>query len=526
MEPLPTPLLVLGVITLMAFLSQRIAIPAPVLLAAAGVVWSLLPSVPRLQLEPWVILSVLLPPLIYADAWEASWFDFRRWLRSILQLAVGLVAFTILTVGLVAHWAMPGLPWAVCFLLGAVVSPTDTVAVHAVLERLRVPRRVTAVLGGESLVNDATGLLGVSLATVVVLTGVFEASTIALGFARIAVLSLVIGAAVGLLAALFNYVMRGSNVLFAFSLAAPYAAYVLAEYAHASGILSVVVAGLVASWRVHYIAPDSRLDLYSSWAQLVFLLDGVMFLYVGLQTPPILEQAVVSVPGFIGVALLISATVILARLVWVFPGAYLPVWLLPGLRRREGGYPPLRAVVLGSWCGVRGAVSLAAALSIPLTLPDGSPFPGRLEIIACTLVVILVTLIGQGATLLPLVRLLGLSDADPSETEVRRAREAILSAGIARLDAFCMEDKCPVAVFRYRDIMADQLAALQAEDEVLRSQALQRLAVAGDVRRAVYQAQADALLKLRDQGAVNDRIHQDLQLDLDRGHADLRMTEA
>lgn len=522
MDILPTLLLMLGVIGVMSFLAQKVAIPAPVLLAVAGVFWSLIPSLPSPGIAPGVILSVFLPPLLYADAWEASWIDFRRWLRPILQLAIGLVAFTILAVGLVAHWALPSLPWAACFLLGAIVSPTDTVAVHAVLERLRVPRRVTAILGGESLVNDATGLLGAGLATVVVLTGVFEAGRIGLSFARIAGAGIVIGAAVGLAAATINYFVRGTHVLFAFSLFAPYAAFFLAEHAGASGVLAVVIAGFVASWRLHYIAPVSRVELYSSWEQLAFLLNALMFLYIGLEAPDRLKRAIETVPGIIGSALLISVVVILARFVWVFPGAYVPLWLSPRLRRREGGYPSLRGVVLASWCGVRGAVSLAAALSVPVTLTNGTPFPGRAEIIACTLVVILVTLMGQGVTLLPLVHRLGLSDADPTEAEVRRAREAMLSAGIARLDAYCSQESCPIAVYRLRDGMSDQLTSLQAESAMARAQALQRLTVAGDVRRAVYEAQTDALLALRDQGVVNDRVHQELQLDLDRANADLR----
>src|SRR6266446_3336137 len=291
MDILPTFILMLGVIGMMSFLAQKAEIPAPVLLAVAGVVWSLIPPLPSLEIAPRVILSVFLPPLLYADAWQASWLDFRRWLRPILQLAIGLVAFTILAVGLVAHWALPSLPWAACFLLGAIVSPTDTVAVHAVLERLRVPRRATAILGGESLVNDATGLLGVSLATVVVLTGVFEAGRIGLSFARIAGFGIVIGAAVGLAAATINYFVRGTHVLFAFSLMAPYAAFFLAEHAGASGVLAVVIAGFVASWRLHFIAPESRVELYTSWEQLAFLLNALMFLYVGLETPARLKQA-------------------------------------------------------------------------------------------------------------------------------------------------------------------------------------------------------------------------------------------
>jgi CPA1 family monovalent cation:H+ antiporter len=504
-----------------SLLARRVAVPEPVLLSLAGLIWSQIPALPRPQIEPEFVLAVLLPPLLYSEAWSSSWLDFRRWLRPILQLAVGLVALTILAVGLVAHWAMPGLPLPVCFLLGAIVSPTDTVAVQSVLDRLRVPRRTTAILGGESLVNDATGLLGVGLATLVVITGVFEPSVIGLSFARIAGLGLAIGAAIGWAAAALNYRVRGTQVLFAFSLVAPYAAYFAAEHTGASGILAVVVAGFVSSWRLHYIAPESRVELYSAWDQLDFVLHGLMFLFIGLEALPLLFEALESAPGVVNGALLVSATVVLVRAAWMFPAAYLPLALAPRLRALEGGYPDPRSVLIGAWCGVRGAVSLAAALSVPELVDASTPFPGRTQIIACTLVVILVTLFGQGLTLLPLVRRLGLSDADPSAAEVRRAREGMLEAGIRRLDGFCSEQSCPIAVYRYRDAMADELEALRAEDELARARARERQSVALDVRRAVYQAQADALLELRDQGTVNDLVHQELQLSLDRANADL-----
>lgn len=524
-ELLPTVILVLGVVGVVGALAQRVAVPAPVLLTLAGMLWSSLPALPAPHIEPHWILAVFLPPLLYADAWKASWIDFRRWLRPILQLAIGLVAFTIAAVGLVAHHAMPGLPWAACFLLGAIVSPTDTVAVQSVLDRLRAPRRTTAILGGEGLVNDATGLLGVGLATAVVLTGVFESGSIGLHFARIAGLGVAVGVGVGFAAARLNRRLHGTPVIFVFSLLAPCVAYFAAESVGASGVLAVVIAGFVASWRVHYIAPESRVDLYSSWDQLSFLLNAVMFLYIGLETPPRLREALETVPGITGVALAISAAVVLARIVWIVPLAYLPLWLSPALRRREGGYPEMRAVGVGAWCGARGAISLAAALSLPVVLRDGTPFPGRAEIVACTLVVIVVTLIGQGGTLLPLVRRLGLSDAEPTDAEVRRAREAMLAAGIARLDAFCSEQSCPIAVHRLREAMADELAAQRAENEAERMRARERLHVDGEVRRAIYQAQTDALLALRDQGVVNDSIHQELQLQLDRASAALQ-TEA
>ena len=514
-EILPGVVAVLALILVGSVAAKRVGLPAPVLLAVGGILWSVQTVLPGIVIEPHVVLAVFLPPLLYAEAWNASWHDFRRWLRPILQLAVGLVAFTILCVGLAAKALVPELPWAACFLLGAIVSPTDTVAVHAVLSTLRVPRRITAVLGGESLVNDATGLVGVQIATIVALTGAFEASSIAISFARIVLLGVASGAAVGLLAVGLNAVLRGTPVLFVSSLLAPYVAYAGAEAMHASGILAVVTAGFIASWRLDLIEPDSRVGITGAWELMVFLLNGLMFLFVGLEIPRRLALDGMILEERLWAGLAIAGVAILARLVWFWPAAYLPPLLLPRLRRREGGLPDPRAVMLGGWCGVRGAVSLAAALALPAAVP------GRGEIVSAVLVTIAVTLLGQGSTLGPLVRWLRLPRELPSQDEARRAREEMLAAGIARLDAFCMEEKCPIAVFRYRDAMVERQEELRDLDETARNEAASRQAVSRGVRRAVWEAQSAELLRLRDAGAIDDRLHQELQLELDRQHADL-----
>lgn len=511
---LPGLIAVLGLIGVASVAGRRIGLPPPVLLAVAGIAWSFLRYPRPPAIDPHVVLAVFLPPLLYSEAWRASWHDFRRWLRPILSLAIGLVTLTILSVGLAAKMLMPQLPWAVCFLIGAILSPTDTVAVHAVLSRLRVPRRLTAILGGESLVNDATGLLGVQLATTVVLTGVFDGGSIGLHFAQIAGLGVLAGVAVGALAAWLNSRLRGTAVLFVFSLFAPYLAYAMAEAVGASGVVAVVAAGFVASWRLDLIAPESRPDLYVAWDILAFLLNALMFLFVGLAIPHRLDA--------LGAGLAIAAVVILTRIVWLWPAAYVPLWLFPRMREREGGYPDPRAVVLAGWCGVRGAVSLAAALALPHGLPGGVPFPGQAEIETAALVTIVVTLLGQGSTVALLLRWLRLPSDPTTEGEIRATREAMLAAGIARLDAFCTAESCPIAVYRYRDAMTDQLAELRALDESERTQAARRLAVSREVRRAVWEAQTGELLRLRDAGAINDAAHQELQLELDREHADSR----
>ena len=521
-ELLPTLIAILGLIGLAAIVAPRLSLPAPVLLVIVGIAWALFPVLASPRIDPHVVLSVFLPPLLYAEAWRASWHDFHRWMRPILSLAIGLVAFTTLCVGVAAKLLAPGLPWAVCFLLGAVLSPTDTVAVHAVLSRLRVPRRVTAIIGGESLINDATGLLGVQLALVVVLTGVFTAGGIVTSFVRIAGLGLAAGAGVGLLAIFLNARLRGTAVLFVSSLFAPYLAFALAEAVGASGVLAVVVAGFVASWRLDLIASESRLDLYGAWDLTTFILNGLMFLFVGLEIPHRLADDPVTMGRLLLSGLAIAAVVVGARLVWFWPAAYIPLWLFPRLRAKEGGYPPPRAVLLAGWCGVRGAVSLAAALALPEVLPGGAPFPGRAELQAAVLVTIAVTLIGQGSTVAALVRRLKIPSDPTSESETRNARAAMLAAGLARLDAFCTEESCPIAVYRYRDVIVDRLAELRELEESERKHATRRLAVSREVRRAVWQAESDELLRLRDRGEINDRDHQDLQVEIDAEHADLR----
>lgn len=513
--------LVLATLAVVTLLAPRLRLPQPLALALAGVGLAFIPEARAVAagLDPNLILLGFLPPLLYADAWQTSWRDFRRWLRPILMLAVGLVALTILSVGLVAKWCLPELPWVACFLLGAIVSPTDTVAVQAVIERLRVPRRMTAIVGGESLVNDATGLVGVQIAVVVALQGAFSWVDVTLQFAWVAGVGIAIGVATGLVFARANRYLRDPSVAFTVSLLAPYLAFAVATRLAVSGVLAVVVAGAIVAWRVHYIAPATRVQLRATWAQLMFVLNGLCFLYVGVKSPCLLARAAEAGAQLWQAGLAVTAAVILTRMLWCWPNAYLPLWLWPRLRAREGGYPAPNGVLLVSWCGVRGAVSLAAALALPDTAGDG-PFPGRDAIVACTLAVILATLVLQGGTLFPLVKLLGLRDDGTSASELRAARERLLESGIGRLDAFCSEQSCPVAVHRFRESMVEELASLRADDAAERSQASQRLAVSREVRLAVVQAQEQALVRMRDAAAIDDQAYNSLLLELD--HTQLR----
>ena len=512
----------LAVLAVAAAVGPRLPVPMPVVLALAGAALAFVPEVPHLKLDPDLILIGFLPPLLYADAFDTSWIDFRRWLRPIVMLAVGLVAFTILVVGVTAHACLPDLPWPACFILGAVVSPTDMIAVRAVIEKLHVPRRATAILGGESLVNDATGLVGVQVGVAVVLSGAFSLGEVTLHFARVAGGGLAIGAAVGLVFANANRFVREKHVLFVLSLLAPYLAFIIAHGLGTSGVLAVVVAGFVVAWRIHSVPPEARVELFSTWEMITFLLNGLCFLFVGFETPNLLRQVVRAEDRstLVVAALAVSAAAIVARMAWMFPAAYLPLLASKRLRRKEGGLPSWRIVTLAGWCGARGVVSLAAALSLPTILEDDTEFPGRQAIVICTLAVILVTLIVQSSTLTPLIRLLGIRGDEDSGEEVRGAREKILSAGIARLDAYCSEKSCPLSVHHLRTLMADELTSLGDDDEDERKRASTRLAVSHDVRREVGRAQEAALLALRDRGAINDKTYVELQLELDRARMD------
>jgi CPA1 family monovalent cation:H+ antiporter len=506
----------LAALALSSAVAKPLRAPQPVVLALLGLALAFVPGLPRTPVDPDLILVGFLPPILYADAFHTSWVDFRRWLRPILMLAVVMVAVTIVSVGVVAKLMIPDLPWAVCFLLGAIVSPTDTVAVHAVIEKLRVPRRVTAILGGESLVNDATGLVGVQFALAVILSGSFEAGEVATSFLWVTGGGVACGIVVGFVFARLNRIARDTRILFVLSLLSPYLAYLVAYALATSGVLAVVVAGFLVSWQINRIPPQARVDLFATWDLVIWVLNGLCFLLVGLEAPRLLQDAAGGGTDLLIAALAVSAAAVLSRIIWIFPGAYLPLFFAPRQRQREGGYPPVRGVLLASWCGVRGAVSLGAALSVPAVLADGTTFPGRRELMACALGVILFTLIVQGWTLEPLVRRLGIrADAD-SDREVRAAREALLAAGIKRLDEFCSEHSCPVAVHHWRSLMADELATLRDEDQEERQQARTRLEVNHEVRRAVAEEQARELLALRDGGRINDLTYLGLQLELDR----------
>lgn len=412
--------------------AKRLRIASPIVLLVAGMAVGFLPGLPRVPLDPDVTLMVLLPPILYGSGVGMSWRGFRANLRPILLLAVGCVLFTTTAVAVVVHYAV-GLPWAVAFVLGAIVSPPDSVAPMAVLRALRLPRRLILVLEGESLVNDATALVTFSFALTAVASGGFSPATAALQFMAIVLGELAFGLAIGWSMLRLRYAADDPRAEVLLALVIPFAAFWPPHLLGGSGVVACVTAGLWVSWNGrHLIRPATRLQGYFIWDLVTWGAEALTFVLTGLQAHLVVEG--LSGEGWrrpLTAAALVCATVIAVRFIWVFPATYLP-HLLSGAVRRGEPAPNWRAAFLVSFVGLRGVVSLAAALSIPFML-GGQAFPDRDLILFVTFCVIAFTILGLGAPLAGVVRGLGLARDGLAEAE--KHKHAELAARIEGIDA-------------------------------------------------------------------------------------------
>ncbi|HET6744283.1 MAG TPA: Na+/H+ antiporter, partial [Candidatus Limnocylindria bacterium] len=436
MSELELVVALLVVVALLTVVARRIGVPYPILMTLGGLLLGLVPGIPRLELAPELVFVVILPPLLFAAAFFTSPRELVHNARPIGLLAVGLVLATTVAVALVIHTLVPGMGWAVAFALGAVVSPPDAVAATAIAQRLGLPARLVTILEGESLVNDATALVAYRLAAAAAVTGLFSLGEAAFSFVWVSIGGVVIGLVVGWIVVQVEARLEDPPVEVLVSLLAPAAAWLPAEALGVSGVLSVVTAGIVlgrAAPRV--MSSDTRVLGSGAWQMLVFTLNGLVFVLIGLQLPSILD-AVSADRSPLELALLavaVSATVILVRLIWVFPATYLPRMLVPGLEQRDPSPDPRLVVVLG-WAGMRGVVSLAAVLALPT-----AGFPFRDLVVFLTFAVIVATLVGQGLTLPWLIRRLGIGDDGSVEHEELHAREASIEAALQRLEGLAEE---------------------------------------------------------------------------------------
>ncbi|MET4038904.1 Na+/H+ antiporter [Bradyrhizobium sp. RT6a] len=426
-------LLLLAMIVILEVLARKLQLPRAAALIAGGIGLAMVPEAPNIELDPELVLVLFLPPLLMASAWFTAWRDFRADIRIIMQLAVGAVVFTTLAVGVVTHLVQPALPWGACFALGAIVSPPDAVAAKAVLQKLPLPQRIVALLEGESLVNDASGLVLFRLAVAATLTGAFSTTSAVFQFSWLAVGGVALGVASAYVSISVIKRIADADLTVVWRFLTAWISYIAAEKLGVSGVLSTVACGMVMGWHQHeLLSAVTRTRSAAVWGVAVFLLESLIFILIGLSLRGILTRlgGLETLLGLLPSMMAIVAAVIVARFVWIFSTTYIPRALFSTLRARDP-YPPLSVPFIMSWAGIRGVVSLAAALSLP------EAFPGRDLILAVTFAVILVTVLIQGATLAPLVRLLSgagfvsLSTAKLSEAE---ARARIAAAQLAAVE--------------------------------------------------------------------------------------------
>ncbi|MEO8186119.1 MAG: Na+/H+ antiporter [Burkholderiaceae bacterium] len=457
---------VLAITALVNWIAYSVNVPSPILLVVAGVILALAPGLPRIALPPNLVLLVFLPPLIYYAAFGMSWQAFCDNLREISLLAVGCVVFTTVIVAAAAHWLI-GLPWPVAFVLGAIVSPPDVVAPLAIARRLGVPSRITAILEGEGLVNDATALVLFKFALAAVLTGVFSLAEATMTFAAIVVSETLWGFVVGWLMLRLRYWANEPRIEVTLSLLTPFLAFWVPHAAGGSGVLATVVAGLyVGAKGVELIRSKTRLQAVFFWAFVTYLVEGAIFLLTGLQARVLQGLGSIAWSQLLLYAVAISFVAIAVRFVWVFPATYLQRWLSPKLRARDP--PPFwQHPFLISFTGIRGVVSLAAALSIPVLIGGDQPFPDRSLILFLTFSVIVVTLVLQGPVLPWLVRKLGLTDSGSKEQlqQQRREADARLEAArtaFDRLHELSAEINVPEEQIRQvRELQADRVSQFE-----------------------------------------------------------------
>lgn len=503
--------------------AQKLNQPYPVILVVAGLAVSFVPGLPSIELNPNVVFFYFLPALLYPAALFTSWRDFRRNLRPILLLAIGLVLTTMLVVASVAHAFLPALPWAAALALGAIVSPPDAIAATSVIRRLSVPQRIETILEGESLVNDATALVALQFAVAAALTGQFSVTTATERFVVVALGGIAFGLVVGFVMRWVHRRLDDPPVQITLSLLTPFLAYLPAERLHVSGVLATVTAGIYLGWHSPLILTARyRLQSVAFWQMLVFLLNGFVFIAIGLQLPAILRDLRgESIGSLIDQAALISGAVVLVRVGWVFVATYLPRLLSKKLRTQDPA--PWRQVAILAWSGMRGVISLAAAFALPFTLADGAPFPGRNYILFLTFSVILTTLVFQGLTLPLLIRKLGVKDDGGTDEEERSARIAANSAALGYIDELAGRDGTPNDVLsrlraeyddRMRELEACCIASGNPGGEVATPQYQ-------ELQQAALKIERETIIDLRNRQIINDEALRRIQRDLDLAEARL-----
>ena len=499
-------------------LARRLAIPYPILLVPGGLALGFIPGIPTVELEPELVLVIFLPPLLYHAAFFADLRSLRADARSISLTSVGLVLATMAAVAAPAH-ELIGVPWAVAFALGAIVSPTDPVAATVVMRRLGAPRRIVHLVEGESLINDAAALVAYRVAIAAAVGGSFSVLDAGLRFVWASLGGIAVGLVVGFLVAEIRRRLDDPPIEITLSLFTGYAAFLPADELGLSGVLAAVAAGLYLGWRSPEISsPAQRLQGAAFWEMLVFLLNALLFVLIGLQLPVILDAVSArSAAELLAYAALVSAVVIGVRFAWMFTMPYV-IRAVDHRPSQVGRRVGERARIVIGWSGMRGGVSLAAALAVPLETAAGAPFPERDLILFVTFAVILVSVVGQGLTLPGLIRRLDLvEDDDGEEGEEVRARLEATRAALERLEELAgadwtrdetVERARRLLEFRKRRFAA-RAGKIEDDGYDEHSLAYQRL------MQLLFEAQRDAVVRLRNDGAISNDVMHRIQRELD-----------
>jgi CPA1 family monovalent cation:H+ antiporter len=505
------------VLAAIATLAQWIEVPYPILLVIGGLVIGLIPGLPRVEVDPDLVLLIFLPPLLYAATLAMHHRELRENLQPISLLALGLVLFTMAAVALVAHFSIRGLSWAAGFALGAIVSPPDPVAAVAIARRLGLPRRLVTILEGEGLFNDVTALVAYRLAVGAVVTGAFSVLEVGVKFVLAAVGAVLIGLAVGWIATHVLRRLADPAVENTVHLLVPFAAYVPAERVGASGILATLTTGLYMSrFGRGVLTSAGRIQGQGLWDIGVFILEGISFILIGLELRPVLDSlSGRSVAGLAGEAALVCLVVVVVRIAWVFSSN----WIRHRFRLWRGAPDPTpgwRPQAVVAWAGMRGVVSMAAALALPFTTDAGAPFPQRELLIFLSFSVILVTLVGQGLTLPALIRRLDVVEpAGRAEREEARARVRLAWVALERLDE----------LERELDLPEERLELLRRRYQ----QQIDRLSGPADdgeggdgehpsmrtVRRELVRAERGELQRIRNEHGLSPQVYRRVSHDLD-----------
>jgi Na+/H+ antiporter len=520
-------LILLAVLAGTALVARRIDVAPAILLLLAGIALAFVPGMPAVELPPQLVLLVVLPPLIYSASVAMSWREFKFNLRPIILLSVGCVIFTATAVAIATHYLI-GLPWNIGFLLGAIVAPPDVVAPLAIARKLRLPRRILVVLEGEGLANDATALILYRFALAAIATGLFSLPKATGEFAAIVAIEVLFGAAVGWLSLRVRHRARDPQIEITLSLITPYLAYWVPEHFGGSGVIATVACGLYISWNGPlWISSATRLQGIFFWDLVIYLIEGMLFLLTGAQMRSLFERSkAFSLDEILLAIALVAGMIIIARFAWVFPATYLPR-LIKRLRIRDPS-PPWQWVFVLAFTGVRGAVSLAAALALPFALPGGDAFPYRDLIQFVTFGVILITLVGLGLGLPLVVRWLGIAEAGRDEhkaeleSEIAARREA-LGVALQSLDDITVD----------RELSDEVVKLLRARHETRFNQLPDSLdpdvddvSAAGiELTRELIAAERKFIHTLLREGRITDEIRRRIERDLDLEEASLANRE-